>query len=56
MNLPGNVAGPGLTSGAEGTGATSPSGTGDTGAMSANATVETADVMAYIQMVTIKKN
>ena len=56
MNLPGPVSGPQLVSGAEGTGATSSSGTETTSAMSANATVETADVMAYIQMVTIKKN
>ena len=56
MNLPGPVSGPQQVSGAEGTGATSSSGTETTSAMSANATVETADVMAYIQMVTIKKN
>ena len=56
MNLPGPVSGPQQVSGAEGTGATSSSGTEATSAMSANATVETADVMAYIQMVTIKKN
>ena len=48
MNLPGPVSGPQQISGAAGTGTSS--------AMSANATVETADVMAYIQMVTIKKN
>ena len=48
MKLPGPVSGPQLTSAAEGT--------GNTSAMSANDAVATADVMAYIQMVTIKKN